>query len=89
MALRRGESAFDLRKHQADAIWRGLANGRGLYAHEVGTGKSFVIGGIAVESRRYGLAKKPLVLAHNANSATLAADIQQMYPGPKCSTSII
>lgn len=81
MSLHRGEDQFSLRKHQVDAIWRGVANGRGLYAHEVGTGKTYTIGGIAVESRRYGLAKKPLVLAHNANSQAVANGIREMYPG--------
>ena len=83
MALKRGDSPFNLRQHQQNAIYRGLVNGRGIYAHEVGTGKSYTIGGIAVESRRYGIAKKPLIFAHNANSASLAADINQMYPGAK------
>lgn len=83
MALQRGSDAFSLRKHQIDAIWRGLANGRGLYAHEVGTGKTYTMGGLAVESRRYGLAKKPIIFAHNANSASVAREISEMYPGAK------
>ena len=33
--------------------------------------------GIAVESRRYGKAKKPLILAHNANSAAVYAEAQE------------
>lgn len=83
MALTLGNGPFDLRSHQANAIWRGLAMRRSLNAHEVGTGKTFTMGGIAVESRRYGLAKKPLILAHNANSASVAAEIGQMYPAAK------
>ncbi len=83
MALTRGSSQFNLRKHQSDAIWRGLVNRSGLYAHEVGTGKTFTIGGIAVESRRYGIARKPLIFAHNANSATVSREIQEMYPAAK------
>lgn len=81
MALRRGNDAFSLRSHQVNAIWRGIANKRGLYAHEVGTGKTYTMGGVAVESRRYGIARKPLLIAHNANSATVAKEIQEMYPG--------
>ena len=81
MALEMYGGPLSLRKHQVDAIWRGLANGRGLYAHEVGTGKTLTIGGIAVEGRRFGIHQKPLVLAHNANSATVAAEINEMYPG--------
>ena len=34
-----------------------------------------------VESRRYGLARKPMIVAHNANSATVASEINDMYPG--------
>lgn len=83
MALERGDGPFNLREHQINAIWRGLINGRGIYAHEVGTGKTFTIAGIAVESRRYGLAKKPLVIAHNANSASVAREINEMYPAAK------
>ena len=83
MALTIGESDFNLRKHQLDAVWRGVANRRSMNAHEVGTGKSFVIAGIAVESRRYGIANKPLILAHNANSRAVAKDINIMYPGAK------
>ncbi|MBB6559573.1 N12 class adenine-specific DNA methylase [Acidovorax soli] len=83
MALSLGRGPFNLREHQVNAIWRALVNRRSLNGHEVGTGKTFTMGGIAVESRRYGIAKKPVLLAHNANSATVAAEIQQMYPGAK------
>jgi N12 class adenine-specific DNA methylase len=83
MTLRRGDDPFSLRKHQVDAIWRGLVNGRGLYAHEVGTGKTYTMAGLAVESRRYGLAKKPLIFAHNANSASVAKEFNDMYPAAR------
>lgn len=83
MALSLGRGPFNLREHQVNAIWRALVNRRSLNAHEVGTGKTFTMGGIAVESRRYGIAKKPVLLAHNANSASVAAEIQMMYPAAK------
>lgn len=83
MALSLGNGPFDLRQHQVDATWRALVMRRSLNAHEVGTGKTFTMGGIAVESRRYGIARKPLILAHNANSKSVAAEIQQMYPAAK------
>lgn len=83
MALSLGRGPFSLRQHQVNAIWRALVNRRSLNAHEVGTGKTFTMGGIAVESRRYGIAKKPVLLAHNANSASVAAEIQMMYPAAK------
>lgn len=83
MALSLGSGPFDLRQHQVNAIWRGIVNRRSINAHEVGTGKTFTMGGIAVESRRYGIAKKPVILAHNANSASVAHEIQMMYPAAK------
>jgi N12 class adenine-specific DNA methylase len=83
MALQRGDQPFNLRQHQSDAIWRGVLNQRGIYGHEVGTGKTITMTGIAVESRRYGLAKKPLLIAHNANSSAVATEAQETYPGAK------
>jgi N12 class adenine-specific DNA methylase len=83
MALQRGDQPFNMRKHQIDAAWRGIVNRAGLYAHEVGTGKTYTMGAIAVESRRYGIARKPMIFAHNANSASVASEIQEQYPGAK------
>ncbi|MBK8583244.1 MAG: diguanylate cyclase [Flavobacteriales bacterium] len=83
MALSVGRGPFDLRQHQINAIWRALVMRRSLNAHEVGTGKTFTMGGIAIESRRYGIAKKPVLLAHNANSKSVASEIQMMYPAAK------
>ena len=83
MALTLGKGEFNLRQHQVNAIWRAIVNRRSLNAHEVGTGKTFTMGGIAIESRRYGIAKKPVILAHNANSATVAAEIRMMYPAAR------
>ncbi|NWK74124.1 PLxRFG domain-containing protein [Acinetobacter sp. SwsAc6] len=83
MALSLGNGTFNLRQHQQNAIWRAIVNRRSINAHEVGTGKTFTMGGIALESRRYGIAKKPLILAHNANSAAVAKEIQMMYPSAR------
>lgn len=83
MALELGRDPFNLREHQANAIWRALVTRRTLAAHEVGTGKTFTLAGVAVESRKFGIATKPLILAHNANSDALAKNINVMYPGAK------
>jgi N12 class adenine-specific DNA methylase len=83
MALLRGDDPFNMRRHQANGIWRGISLRRGLFAHEVGTGKTYTIGGIAIEGRRYGRWNKPMLIAHNANSKSVARDIQAMYPGAK------
>ncbi|MFL0806741.1 MAG: hypothetical protein K6L60_05590 [Oceanobacter sp.] len=83
MALSLGSGPFNLRSHQQNAIWRAIVMRKSLNAHEVGTGKTFTLTGIALESRRYGLARKPLVMAHNANSKSVAAEAQMMYPSAK------
>jgi N12 class adenine-specific DNA methylase len=83
MALKRGNDPFSLRQHQVNGIWRGVVTGRGFFAHEVGTGKTYTMGGIAIEGRRYGVFRKPMLFAHNANSAAVSREIQQMYPGAR------
>ena len=74
---------FSMRPHQARAAWKGVSSGGGLFAHEVGTGKTFTIGAIAMESKRLGLARKSVLFALNANAAEVASDIQMQYPGAK------
>jgi len=83
LSLNLGTDAFDFRAHQKNAIWRFLVHGRGVGAHEVGTGKTFTMAGLAMEARRLGLFRKPLIFAHNANSASIAGDMQLAYPGAK------
>lgn len=83
LALNLGSGPFDFRTHQKNAVWRGIVNGRLVGAHEVGTGKTFTMAGLALEARRLGMFRKPMLFAHNANSASVAADIQLAYPGAK------
>jgi len=74
---------FSLRKHQRRAVWRAIIGGKGIFAHEVGTGKTLTMGALAMESRRFGYAKKPMLLAHNANAAAVAKEIQEAYPSAR------
>jgi len=83
LALEKGTDAFSLRSHQVAAVWRAIISGKGLFAHEVGTGKTLTMGAIALESRRLRLANKPVLLAHNANSRAVYSEIQAAYPGAK------
>lgn len=57
--------AIELRPHQKDAIWRGIQEGRLVADHVVGAGKSLLVVGTIMESRRMGLMKKPLVVVPN------------------------
>lgn len=75
--------AFEFRQHQLNAVWRGILTRQGVYAHEVGTGKTFTMAGLAIEGRRLGAHRKPIIFAHNANAASVAADFRLAYPGAK------
>lgn len=83
LALTYGDDEFSFRKHQVDAVWRGILDGRGTFFHEVGTGKTFTIAGIAMEGRRLGTIRKSLIFAHNANHESVAADYRFAYPAAK------
>jgi N12 class adenine-specific DNA methylase/predicted RNA methylase len=56
---------IQLRQHQKDAIWRGVQDGTALFDHVVGAGKTMVVIGTIMESRRMGLMKKPMVVVPN------------------------
>jgi hypothetical protein len=71
---------FKLRKIQQDAAWRIVQTGRGLLAHEVGTGKTSTMVASAMELRRMGLSKKPAFAVKNANIEQFAEEAQQLYP---------
>jgi len=74
---------FALRKHQKQAVWRALLMGKGIFAHEVGTGKTLTMAALAMESKRFGYAKKPMLFAHNINAAQVADEIREAYPTAK------
>lgn len=73
--------AITLRTHQVNSIWRGVQDGRVLLAHDVGAGKTFVMAAIAMESRRIGTAKKPLIAVPNHRVQGTATEFLQLYPG--------
>jgi len=54
-----------LRPSQKDAIWRGIQEGTALYDHVVGAGKTFVLVGVVMESRRMGLINKAMLTVPN------------------------
>lgn len=83
LVLKKGENDFNFRQHQANAVWRGIVSGRGLYAHEVGTGKTGVMAALAMTARQFGTARKPMIWAHNANAESVYEEFVEMYPGAK------
>jgi len=75
-------NAYTLYQHQKDAIWRGIAGGGNvLLAHCVGAGKTLTMICIAMEMRRIGFAKKPVLVVPNHMLEQVAAEFLRAYPG--------
>jgi N12 class adenine-specific DNA methylase len=73
---------ISLRLHQKRAVSRGLAEST-LFAHEVGSGKTFTIITTAMEMRRLGTARKPLIGVQNSTLGQFVASFKALYPGAK------
>ena len=76
---------FKMRPHQGKAIVRGTMQPL-LLAHEVGTGKTFTLISIAMEIRRLGTARKPMIVVQNATVGQFAASAKELYPNAKILT---
>ncbi|MDE2097707.1 MAG: hypothetical protein KGL39_10700 [Patescibacteria group bacterium] len=76
-------AAVQLRGHQKDFVWQVVSTGKGLAAHEVGTGKTFSMIAGAMELRRLGLAKKPAIACLKANVEAITRDALHLYPGAR------
>lgn len=72
-----------MRAHQANAVWQTISTGIGLYGHEVGTGKTFVMAAAAMELRRLGLARKPAIATIKAAFETVVKQTRALYPSAK------
>lgn len=73
---------YELRAHQKSVVTRILQDST-LLAHAVGTGKTFIMSTAAMEMRRLGMAKKPMIVVQNATLSQFAASFQRLYPAAK------
>lgn len=71
--------SISLREHQAKAVQRSLYEST-LLAHQVGTGKTFTMITTAMEMRRLGLARKPMIVVQNATLEDFVKDFYRLYP---------
>lgn len=71
----------ELRKHQADFVWRVIADGNALAAHVVGAGKTAAMAACAMECRRLNLANKPMLVVPNHLLYDFTAEFKRFYPG--------
>ena len=77
-----GGKPFSLRPHQAQAVIRATTQPL-MLAHEVGTGKTFTLISIAMEMRRLGTARKPMIVVQNATLGQFVESAKELYPNAK------
>lgn len=68
-----------LRPHQSKAVVRGTMQSL-MLAHEVGTGKTYTLITTAMEMRRLGTAKKPMIVVQNSTLGQFVASAKALYP---------
>lgn len=74
-----------LEKHQAKAALRAVTQPL-MLAHEVGAGKTYTLITTAMEMRRLGTAKKPMIVVQNATVGQVVESAKQLYPNAKVLT---
>lgn len=77
------DSIISMRRHQKNAIWRGISERFMLLDHVVGAGKTYTAIARVMERRRMGLSRKPMIVVPNHMVEQFAADVYRLYPGAK------
>lgn len=72
----------ELRPHQKQVVSRMLRNSV-LMAHAVGAGKTYAMITGAMEMRRLGLAKKPMIVVQGATLEQFPRDFKTLYPNAR------
>lgn len=83
--LTMGNKPFHLYPHQAKAVIRATTEPL-MMAHEVGAGKTFALITTAMEMRRLGTAKKPMIVVQNATLGQFVSSAKELYPNAKVLT---
>jgi N12 class adenine-specific DNA methylase len=73
--------AISLRPHQKAAVWRILQTPNTLLAHVVGAGKTYTMVAAGMESKRLGLAQKPMFVVPNHMLEQFSSELLALYPG--------
>lgn len=74
---------FNIFPDKKNTVWRAIQDGFGLIAHGVGGGKTIVGSAIALEMRRLGMARKPMIVVHNATLEQFANTIAEIAPSAR------
>jgi len=72
-----------LRPNQIKDVWQAVSNGKLLDASEVGAGKTFILGAIAMEWKRLGISRKPAISVPKPRIAATVTELQLLYPAAK------
>jgi N12 class adenine-specific DNA methylase len=83
LSLPGANPSIKMRRHQNNAIWRGITDRVVLYDHVVGAGKTFTAIARVMERRRMGLSRKPMIVVPNHLTEQWAKDWRLLYPGAK------
>ncbi len=70
-----------LRPHQRASVWRILQTPNCLLAHVVGAGKTYTMVAAAMELKRLGFARKPLITVPNHMLGQFSSELLTLYPG--------
>jgi N12 class adenine-specific DNA methylase len=80
-SLAGASQAVQLHPHQKAGVWRILQTPNTLLAAVVGAGKTYTMVASAMESRRLGLARKPLFAVPNHMLGQFSTELLTLYPG--------
>lgn len=72
---------LELDDHQRRSVARIITDGRALLAHEVGTGKTVTMVAAAMEMKRLGVARKPVIATLNNVVAQIGDAAARYFPG--------
>ena len=76
---------YTLYDHQQQAVVRATTQPI-MLAHEVGTGKTITLISAAMEMRRLGTAKKPMIVVQNSTTPQFVKEAKDLYPNAKILT---
>lgn len=75
--------SIKLRPHQKNAVWRIMQTGNTYLNHAVGAGKTLEVAVAAMEMRRLGQWRKPMIVVPNHMLAQFSGEFRAAYPQAK------
>lgn len=83
LTLPGSSKTFKIFDHVKRGAWRIIQRGNTYLAHAVGSGKTFQMVIAAMEQKRLGLIKKPMIVVPNHMLQQFASEWQQLYPAAR------